>query len=102
MPPTRPTGTVSGGQKLVADEINDVLEASAGGTYVGTMFQIGCDVGMEKSVIIRSLMRERDSLSIGVGGGITILSDPQKEYAEMRLKLAPFAAFVQGGGYALD
>ena len=57
---------------------------------------------MDSSVIIRSFAREQDWLSIGVGGGITILSDPQKEYAEMRLKLAPFSAFVQGGGHALD
>lgn len=97
-----PPGSVTGAPKHRALEIIDELEASARGAYCGTLFRIGYDGSMDSSVIIRSFARQQDRLSIGVGGGITILSDPQKEYAEMRLKLAPFSAFVQGGGHALD
>ncbi|MFT9142948.1 chorismate-binding protein, partial [Acetobacter orientalis] len=35
------------------------------------------------------LVRWGQKLSVGAGGGITILSDPQKEYQEMCLKIAP-------------
>mgnify|MGYP004710491065 FL=1 len=51
---------------------------------------------MASAVIIRSFEGAGRVMRIGVGGGITILSDPQKEYEEMRLKLAPFAAFAEG------
>nr|WP_269448900.1 chorismate-binding protein [Acetobacter malorum] len=47
---------------------------------------------LESSVIIRTLVRKKDSLTLAAGGGITILSDARKEYEEMRLKLAPFLA----------
>lgn len=41
---------------------------------------------MDSSVVIRSVERCGDRLKIGVGGGITWLSDPAREYDEMRLK----------------
>nr|WP_230975884.1 anthranilate synthase component I family protein [Acetobacter garciniae] len=92
---TLPPGSVTGAPKHRAVEIIDALEASPRGAYCGTVFRIGCDGGMDSSVIIRSFAREGTMLRIDTGGGITILSDPQKEYEEMCLKLAPFLAFAQ-------
>ncbi|MFT9256787.1 MAG: anthranilate synthase component I family protein [Acetobacter sp.] len=92
---TLPPGSVTGAPKHRAVEIIDELEASARGAYCGTVFRIGCDGGMDSSVIIRSFARTGQVLAIGTGGGITILSDPQKEYEEMCLKLVPFTAFAQ-------
>lgn len=44
---------------------------------------------MDSSVIIRSMSRVGNLLAIGSGGGITVLSDPLREYEEMLLKVAP-------------
>jgi para-aminobenzoate synthetase component 1 len=93
---TLPPGSVTGAPKHRALEIIDALEASARGAYCGTVFRIGVDGSMDSAVIIRSFECTGQVMRIGVGGGITILSDPQKEYEEMRLKLAPFAAFAEG------
>ncbi|MFT9361487.1 anthranilate synthase component I family protein [Acetobacter okinawensis] len=93
---TLPPGSVTGAPKHRAMEIIDELETTPRGAYCGTVFYLGLDGRMDSSVIIRSFVAHAGQLRIGTGGGITILSDPHREYAEMQLKLAPFAAFVEG------
>ena len=93
---TAPPGSVTGAPKHRAMEIIDALETAPRGAYCGTIFCIGVDGRMDSSVIIRSFVAHGEQLRMGTGGGITILSDPHMEYEEMRLKLAPFAAFVEG------
>ncbi|MFT8541004.1 MAG: aminodeoxychorismate synthase component I [Acetobacter sp.] len=93
---TLPPGSVTGAPKHRAMEIIDELEATPRGAYCGTVFCLGVDGRMDSSVIIRSFVAHGGQRRMGTGGGITILSDPQKEYEEMRLKLAPFAAFAEG------
>ncbi|OAG75007.1 Para-aminobenzoate synthase, aminase component [Acetobacter malorum] len=89
---TLPPGSVTGAPKHRAMEIIEDLEVSPRGAYCGSMFCIGVEGRLESSVIIRTLVRKKDSLTLAAGGGITILSDARKEYEEMRLKLAPFLA----------
>ncbi|WP_086551657.1 anthranilate synthase component I family protein [Acetobacter orientalis] len=86
---TVPPGSVTGAPKHRAMQIIEEVEASARGAYCGSIVRIGVDGHMESSVIIRTLVRWGQKLSVGAGGGITILSDPQKEYQEMCLKIAP-------------
>ncbi|GBR69767.1 anthranilate synthase component I family protein [Gluconobacter kanchanaburiensis] len=86
---TLPPGSVTGAPKKRAMEIIDLLEASARGAYCGSLFCIGNDGAMDSSVIIRSMARAGDTLSVGAGGGITVLSNPMREYEEMLLKVAP-------------
>lgn len=86
---TLPPGSVTGAPKKRAMEIIDLLEASARGSYCGSLFRIGEDGAMDSSVIIRSMARSGNTISVGAGGGITVLSDPMREYAEMLLKVAP-------------
>ncbi|AQS83673.1 MAG: anthranilate synthase component I family protein [Acetobacter aceti] len=83
---TLPPGSVTGAPKKRAMEIIDQVELSARGAYCGSVFRIGRDGAMDSSVVIRSVERCGDRLKIGVGGGITWLSDPAREYDEMRLK----------------
>ncbi|WP_018308185.1 anthranilate synthase component I family protein [Acetobacter aceti] len=83
---TLPPGSVTGAPKKRAMEIIDQVELSARGAYCGSVFRIGRDGTMDSSVVIRSVERCDDRLRIGVGGGITWLSDPAREYDEMRLK----------------
>lgn len=86
---TLPPGSVTGAPKRRAMDVIDEVEASGRGAYCGSMFRVGRDGAMDSSVVIRSLERAGSRLSLGVGGGITWLSDPAREYEEMRLKAAP-------------
>lgn len=87
-----PPGSVTGAPKHQAMRIIDDLEASERGPYCGIVFRIGTDGTMDSSVIIRALAATADRIVAAAGGGITILSDPQREYAEMCLKIAPLLA----------
>lgn len=89
---TLPPGSVTGAPKHRAMEIIEELEASPRGAYCGSIFCVGVDGALQSSVIIRALIRKEGSLVLAAGGGITILSDAEREYEEMRLKLAPFFA----------
>lgn len=89
---TLPPGSVTGAPKHRAMDIIEDLEASLRGAYCGAVLCCGVDGRMESSVIIRTLVRKGRSITLAAGGGITILSDAEKEYEEMRLKLAPFFA----------
>lgn len=93
---TLPPGSVTGAPKHRAMEVIEELEASPRGAYCGSVFCIGVEGRMESSVIIRTVTRVADRLTLASGGGITILSDPEKEYEEMRLKLAPFFSLFGG------
>ncbi|KXV68409.1 aminobenzoate synthetase, partial [Acetobacter malorum] len=95
---TLPPGSVTGAPKHRAMEIIEELEASPRGAYCGSVLCVGVDGRLESSVIIRTLVRKPESLRLAAGGGITILSDAQKEYEEMRLKLAPFRALFGDEG----
>ncbi|MCJ8354132.1 anthranilate synthase component I family protein [Novacetimonas hansenii] len=85
---TLPPGSVTGAPKHRAMQIIDELEGSARGPYCGVVFRIGGDGAMDSSVIIRTLVMTRAGICAAAGGGITILSDPQKEYEEMCLKVS--------------
>ncbi|GAA4503353.1 anthranilate synthase component I family protein [Gluconacetobacter tumulicola] len=87
-----PPGSVTGAPKHQAMRLIDELEASDRGPYCGIVFRIGTDGAMDSSVIIRALAATPDTIVAAAGGGITILSDPQREYAEMCLKIAPLLA----------
>jgi para-aminobenzoate synthetase component I len=89
---TLPPGSVTGAPKHHAMRIIDELESSARQAYCGVVFRIGTDGAMDSSVIIRALATTPDAIVAAAGGGITILSDPEREYAEMCLKIAPLLA----------
>jgi len=49
-------------------------------------------------MVIRTIVMDAEGASVGAGGGITTLSNPDEEYAEMRLKArAPLAALRTRG-----
>lgn len=89
---TLPPGSVTGAPKHRAMQIIDELEHSSRGPYCGVVFRIGGDGAMDSSVIIRTLVMTRERICAAAGGGITILSDPDREYDEMRLKVAALLA----------
>ncbi|GHF24704.1 anthranilate synthase component I family protein [Pseudolysinimonas yzui] len=88
-----PAGSMTGAPKIRATQILDALEAGPRGLYAGCFGFFGYDGQADLAMVIRSIVMEAAGASVGAGGGITTLSIPDEEYAEMRLKArAPLAA----------
>ena len=87
-----PAGSMTGAPKLRTMEIIDRVEDSPRGVYAGAFGWIGGDGRADLGVVIRSLVARRDgdawAYTLGTGGGITVRSDVDEEYAETRWKAA--------------
>ncbi len=77
---------MTGAPKLKAIEIIGELEAGERGVYSGIAGFIGDNGSAEFGMVIRSLVFEGGAISLGVGGGITIDSEPEAELEETKLK----------------
>lgn len=81
-----PAGSMTGAPKIRAVEILKDLEAEPRGIYSGIFGYLGFDGSADFGMTIRTLIFEGNSATLGVGGGITIDSDPQSEFEETMLK----------------
>ena len=81
-----PGGSMTGAPKIRAVEILRELEAAPRDIYSGSFGYLGFDGSADFGMTIRTLVFEGDSASLGVGGGITIDSDPESEFEETMLK----------------
>lgn len=77
-----PGGSISGAPKIRSIEILNELEDEARGPYTGSMGYIDIRGNMDFNIMIRTILIENNSISLQVGGGIVIDSDPVKEYEE--------------------
>lgn len=84
-----PMGSMTGAPKVEAMKIIDETEDFNRGIYSGSIGYISPSGDFDFNVVIRSLIynREKKYLSCSVGGAITILSDPEKEYEECQTKI---------------
>ncbi len=85
---TFPAGTVSGAPKVRAIEIIDEMEDSARGIYAGAVGYIGFNGIMDTCITIRTAVFSPHGNYIRAGAGIVYDSVPEKEYEEIRNKLA--------------
>jgi aminodeoxychorismate synthase component I len=81
-----PAGSMTGAPKIRAIEILEDLEAGPRGVYSGAIGYLGFDGSADLGMTIRTLVFEGNVASLGVGGGITIDSNPEQELQETMLK----------------
>jgi para-aminobenzoate synthetase component I len=83
-----PAGSMTGTPKSSATRILDALEDAPRGIYSGAFGYFGLDGRIDLAMVIRSIVLDPTGATIGTGGGITALSDPGEELAEVKLKAA--------------
>ena len=86
---TFPMGSMTGAPKVAAMDVSNSTERFKRGIYSGSIGYIDPNGDFDLNVMIRSFVHDRRSktLSCGVGGAITIFSDPEGEYEECRTKV---------------
>ena len=77
-----PGGSITGAPKIRAMEIIEELEGAPRGAYCGSMGYFNFDGTGSWNILIRSIQKYQDELSVWAGGGITIASDGDAEYQE--------------------
>jgi anthranilate synthase component 1 len=97
-----PAGSMTGAPKIRAMEVLAKTESGPRGYYSGIYGVWRVDGSATLGMTIRTAIVSRNSLSLGVGGGITALSDPDDEIREVGIKAAAFlqALGVSQGDYS--
>ena len=82
-----PAGSMTGAPKLRTMQVVEDVEDTPRGVYAGAFGWLSADGRADLGVVIRSLMTAGDGRwRLGTGGGITVRSQVEEEYAESRWK----------------
>lgn len=77
-----PGGSITGCPKLSAMQVIAELEQRPRGIYTGAIGYFASNGDFDLNIAIRTFVADAEGVSIQLGGGIVIDSDPQKEYEE--------------------
>lgn len=77
-----PGGSITGTPKIRAMEIIEELELTRRHLYTGCIGYFGFDGDADFNIVIRTIVKQENQLTFGVGGGITWESDAAAEYQE--------------------
>lgn len=89
-----PGGSITGAPKIRAMQIIEELEGHARGAYCGSLGYFNYDGTGRFNILIRSIQRYGDDLSIWAGGGITVASEVDAEYQECLDKVSALLNFL--------
>ena len=84
-----PGGSISGAPKLRACQRLHELEPTSRGPYCGSILRVDWDGTFDSNILIRSLLRQGDTLRAHAGCGIVADSDPDSEAEELMWKMQP-------------
>lgn len=94
---TFPMGSMTGAPKKRVLDLTETFEKSARGLFSGALGYVEPNRNFDFNVVIRSMQYNMSDnyLSYFAGSGITINSDPEKEYEECLLKIAAFEKIIK-------
>lgn len=83
-----PGGTITGCPKVRCMEIIAELETEARGAYTGSFGYLNRDGSLDLNILIRTIVMQKDVLTLRAGCGIVADSEPEAELEETRAKAA--------------
>lgn len=92
-----PAGSMTGAPKRSATRLLAAFEGAPRGVYSGAFGYIARNGSVDLAMVIRSIVVEGGVATVGAGGGITALSDPAEELAEVKLKAQPLLSALSEG-----